>query len=159
MGNGNGTFSRRGNRCKGIYELLVTEGVSRRRPRDPNRLGQICRICILLERLVPAVFHQSSGLVSRYQVACLPLYQSARTALVTTHSVSLCGVTVTLLGRNGPRGSTVVPVVSGWTGVQSLDPLDWWKTADTRHSRERQIRHTLITLIPTDRASKSQKKF
>ena len=26
-----------------------------------SRLGQTCRICILLERLVPAVFHQSSG--------------------------------------------------------------------------------------------------
>ena len=53
------------------------------------------------------------------------------------------------------HGSTVVPVVSGWTGVQSLDPLDWWKTADTRHSRERQIRHTLITLNLTTRSLSS----
>ena len=65
---------------------------------------------------------QSSGLVSRYQVACLPLYQSARTALVTTHSAVLL---LLFSAKNGPCGSTVVPVVSGWTGPTGLGEDSW----------------------------------
>ena len=58
---------------------------------------------------------QSSGLVSRYQVACLPLYQSARTALETHSAVLLllCSAETALV-----RGEWVD--WAHWTGGRQL---------------------------------------